>query len=86
MGFRVEVSGVSDSNVLTEQCASLRWTTRKRGNTQSKTQHATGLDILFAFLQAGEVSRGEKMLYFGTDPESYITEYTFVYEGKYLGF
>ena len=25
-------------------------------------------------------SRGEKMLYFGTDPESYITEYTVVYE------
>jgi len=29
---------------------------------------------------AGEVSRGEKMLYSGTDPESYITEYTLVYE------
>ena len=29
---------------------------------------------------SGEVSRGEKMLYFGTDPESYITEYTLVYE------
>jgi len=28
----------------------------------------------------GEVSRGEKMLYSGTDPESYITEYTSVYE------
>ena len=27
---------------------------------------------------AGEVSRGEKMLYSGTDPESYITEYTLV--------
>jgi len=26
------------------------------------------------------VSRGEKMLYSGTDPESYITEYTLVYE------
>jgi hypothetical protein len=24
---------------------------------------------------SGEVSRGEKMLYSGTDPESYITEY-----------
>ena len=24
----------------------------------------------------GEVSRGEKMLYSGTDPESYITEYS----------
>jgi len=28
----------------------------------------------------GEVSRGERMLYSGTDPESYITEYTLVYE------
>jgi len=28
----------------------------------------------------GEVPRGEKMLYLGTDPESYITEYTLVYE------
>jgi len=28
----------------------------------------------------GEVSRVEKMLYVGTDPESYITEYTSVYE------
>ena len=32
----------------------------------------------------GEVSRGEKMLYSGTDPESYITEYTLVYEDKQL--
>ena len=30
----------------------------------------------------GEVPRGEKMLYSGTDPESYITEYTLVYEDK----
>ena len=28
----------------------------------------------------GEVSRGEKMTLRGTDPESYITEYTLVYE------
>ena len=28
----------------------------------------------------GEVPRGEKMLYAGTDPESYITEYTCVNE------
>ena len=32
--------------------------------------------------RTGEVSRGEKMLYSGTDPESYITEYTLVYEEK----
>ena len=29
---------------------------------------------------SGEISRGEKMLESGTDPESYITEYTLVYE------
>ena len=29
---------------------------------------------------SGEVPRGEKMLYSGTDPESYTTEYTLVYE------
>ena len=29
---------------------------------------------------SGEVSRGEKMLLSGTDPESYITECTLVYE------
>ena len=29
---------------------------------------------------SGEVPRGEKMLYSGTDPESYITECTLVYE------
>ena len=34
----------------------------------------------------GEVSRGENMLYSGTDPESYITEYTLVYEEKKLRF
>ena len=33
-------------------------------------------------LRVGEVSRGEKMLDSGTDPESYITEYTVVYEDK----
>ena len=31
-------------------------------------------------LRVGEVQHGEKMLYSGTDPESYITEYTLVYE------
>jgi len=32
-----------------------------------------------------KVSRGEKMLYSGTDPESYITEYSLVYEDKRFG-
>ena len=31
-------------------------------------------------LRIREDSRGEKILYSGTDPESYITEYTLVYE------
>ena len=31
----------------------------------------------------GEVSRGEKMLISGTDPESVIIEYTSEYEEKY---
>jgi len=31
-------------------------------------------------LPFGEISRGEKMALRGTDPESYITEYTLVYE------
>ena len=30
--------------------------------------------------RSGEVPRGEKMLYAGTEPESYITECTLVYE------
>ena len=34
---------------------------------------------------AGEVSRGEKMLYSGTDPESNITEYTTVYKDDTAG-
>ena len=29
---------------------------------------------------SGKVSRGEKMAFRGSDPESYITEYTLVYE------
>ena len=33
--------------------------------------------VLFERLRvSGEVPRGEKMLYSGTDPESFITEYT----------
>jgi len=35
---------------------------------------------------SGEVPREEEMLYSGTDPESYITEYTLVYEDKQLWF
>ena len=32
---------------------------------------------------SGEISRGEKMLSSGTDPESYITEYTSVHEDEF---
>jgi len=35
---------------------------------------------------SGEVSRGEKMALRGTDPESYITEYTLVYGDISAGF
>ena len=31
---------------------------------------------------SGEVSRGETMAFRGTDPESYMTEYTVVYKNK----
>ena len=31
---------------------------------------------------SGEVSRGEKMLYSGTDPESYNTKHTLLYKEK----
>jgi len=41
-----------------------------------------GSSVTTAEDQPVEVSRGEKMLYSGTDPESYITEYTLVYEEK----
>ena len=37
-------------------------------------------------LRVGEVSRGEKMLESGTDPESYVTEYTVVYENYVTSF
>ena len=30
----------------------------------------------------GEVSRGEEIALRGTDPESYISEYSFIYEDK----
>jgi len=32
---------------------------------------------------SGEVPRGEKMLYSGTDLESYITEYTLLYDDEH---
>ena len=43
------------------------------------TQSSPALE-LFRTFRAGEVPRGENMLYSGTNPESYITEYTLVYE------
>ena len=38
------------------------------------------IDEVPVVVASGEVPRGEKMLSSGTDPESYITEYTLVYE------
>ena len=46
-------------------------------NALSLYQHTT---FSLPLIDSGEVSRGEKMLYSGTDPESYITEYTLVYD------
>ena len=40
--------------------------------------------LLWSSSQCGEVSREEKMALRGTDPESYITDYTLVYEDKLL--
>jgi len=50
--------------------ALLTETNGERGTSQSKSG------------TSDEVPRGEKMLYSGTDPESYITEYTLIYEDK----
>ena len=36
--------------------------------------------VLIVSIEIFEVPRGKKMLYSGTDPESYITEYTLEYE------
>jgi len=49
----------------------------KRVATTSESR-VSGIDRL----RVGEVPRGEKMLYSGTDPESYITEYALVYEDQ----
>ena len=38
------------------------------------------LKIALNGVGSGEVPRGEKMLFSGTDLESYITEYTLLYE------
>jgi len=43
-------------------------------SADTRIQHCNRL------IDSGEVLRGEKMLDFGTDPESYITEYTLLYE------
>jgi hypothetical protein len=48
--------------------------------THSSWKRVWGLEREWFIKTAGEVPRGEKMLNSGTDPESYITEYTLVYE------
>ena len=43
------------------------------------TQSSPALEQFRTF-RAGEVLRGENMLYSGADPELYIAEYTLLYE------
>ena len=50
---------------------------------KKKSGFRTPVHLLSWLINSGEVPRGEKMLYSGTDPESYITEYTLVYEEKH---
>ena len=42
-------------------------------------EHCPSSEIRYS----GEVSRGDKMAVRGTDPESYITEYTLAYENRW---
>jgi len=51
-------------------------------NVTERLQKCFGTVVDSGLLGSGEVPRGEKMLYSGTDPESYIAEYTLVYEEK----
>jgi len=67
------------------QCSSLEWTAcdaATSGNFHESVADLVFLrgDLAMHIAHNGEVPRGEKMLYSGTDPESYITEYTLVYE------
>ena len=56
--------------------------------TRVKVAEAGGWDRVARcspVVDSGEFSRGEKMLESGTDPESYITEYTLVSEDNLGG-
>ena len=55
----------------------------ERGNpllVVSKTSLDRKLEVMIDSGLVGEVPRGEKILYSGTDPKSYSTEHTLVYE------
>ena len=53
------------------------------GQSRSRPDSGLGLShFQCESLYSGEIPRGEKMLYSGADPESYITEYTLAYEAN----
>ena len=54
----------------------LRQSARQLHPVQPPESHAPSLFWCTRLMDSGEVPRGEKMLYSGTDPESYITLYT----------
>ena len=57
------------------------WRPQRRGAGQFPVTLGTNWGVLRMLVDRfREVPRGEKMLWFWTDPESYITEYTLVYE------
>ena len=61
------------------KCSFLKCT--ENGSNRGQNRALTGLFVPSS-LASGEVPRGDKMLFSGTDPESYITDYTSVYEDK----
>ena len=68
------------------QVGSVHLTLKVNGSPRTRLRGGMGVQLRSGCGDsgvAGQVPRGEKMLYSGTDPESYITEYTKVYEGKH---
>ena len=57
----------------------------QHGHGVGRDRLRVGWPFLSVIDSGGEVPREEEMLYSGTDPESYITEYTLVYKEKQLG-
>ena len=91
LGGRIRIE-VDSRNHLFAPGLSPGWTKEDRGYTElpgelsqfpgdrapSWESYNPSIDLDFRPQNSGEVSRGEQMLYYGTDPESYITEYTSV--------